>query len=294
MNILVTGGDGQLGRSLRKCSASYPDQKFIFTDIADLDLTDTRKTEAFVAEARPDILINCAAYTAVDKAEENAALAMKVNAEVPGNLARICSVKGIKMIHISTDYVFDGRSYRPYTETDPCNPVSVYSKSKYQGEQEILKQDTRGVIFRTSWLYSEYGNNFVRTILARGKELGKLSVVYDQVGGPTYAGDVAKVILDIIPQISGKEPMEIFHYANEGAVSWYDFAAAIIELSGIDCRLMPVETKDYPAPATRPPYSVFNKTKIKERFGIEIPYWRDSLKTCLDEIKRIQLSSYSL
>jgi dTDP-4-dehydrorhamnose reductase len=284
MKILITGSDGQLGRSLRQHSVDYVEHVFTFIDIHELDLTDRKKTEPYLTSTMPDILVNCAAYTAVDKAEQDVAFAMTVNATVPGHLAEICSAREIKMIHISTDYVFDGRSFRPYSETDPCNPVSVYAKSKYEGEKEILKHNVRGVILRTSWLYSEFGQNFVKTILAKGKELGKLRIVYDQVGSPTYAGDLAKAILEIIPRISEAGSMEICHYANEGVISWYDFAAAILEIGNIDCLLQPVETKDYPTPAARPPYSVFNKTKIKELYGIEIPYWRDSLKVCIHNL----------
>ncbi|MCX6243926.1 MAG: dTDP-4-dehydrorhamnose reductase [Bacteroidetes bacterium] len=287
MKILVTGGDGQLGRSLRKCAVNYPDHAFTFIDINDLDLTDPVKTVAYVTGLMPGILINCAAYTAVDKAEEDSALAMNVNAEVPGKLAWICSGQGIKLIHISTDYVFDGKSYMPYSEDDPCNPASAYAKSKYEGEREILRHNVSGIIIRTSWLYSEYGHNFVKTILAKGIELGNLRVVYDQIGGPTYAGDLAKTLIELIPRLSDSEKMEIFNYANEGAVSWYDFAKAIIDIGGIDCKIQPVGTIDYPTPAARPPYSVFNKTKIRERFGIEIPYWRDSLKVCIRNLKSL-------
>jgi dTDP-4-dehydrorhamnose reductase len=211
---------------------------------------------------------------------------MAVNATAPGEIARICSETGIRLIHISTDYVFDGRSFIPYKETDPVNPVSVYAKSKLEGETRIQKQHVKGIIIRTSWLYSEYGQNFVKTILKKGKELGKLKVVYDQVGGPTYAGDLARVILDIMPEVVNAGSMEVYHYANEGVISWYDFANAIIDISGIDCILEPVETKAYPTPAARPSYSVFNKTKFKERFGIAIPYWRDSLKECIGNLMK--------
>jgi len=281
MKILVTGGDGQLGSTLKKLAGDYKNHIFTFIDVRDLDLTDSQGMAAFLAAHKPGILINCAAYTAVDKAESETDLVMAVNATAPGEMAKVCAEKGILLIHISTDYVFDGKSYKPYKETDPANPVSVYSKSKLEGETRILQEDVKGIIIRTSWLYSEYGQNFVKTILKKGKELGKLKVVYDQVGGPTYARDLAKAILDILPEIANTRTMEIYHYANEGVISWYDFAHAIIEISGIDCILEPLETKDYPTPAARPSYSVFNKTKFKERFGIEIPYWRTSLKECI-------------
>jgi len=209
-----------------------------------------------------------------------------VNAISSGELAKICFKTGIRIIHISTDYVFDGRSYIPYKETDPVNPVSVYAKSKLEGETLILKENVNGIIIRTSWLYSEFGQNFVKTILKKGKEIGKLKVVYDQVGGPTYAVDLAKAILDILPEVAISESLNIYHYANEGVISWYDFAQAIVEISGITCFLEPVETKDYPLPAARPPYSVFNKTKFKERFGLTIPYWRTSLNQCISAIMK--------
>jgi len=273
-----------LGSALKKLAGDYKDYIFTFIDVRDLDLTDSSAMAAFLGTHQPGILINCAAYTAVDKAESETDRAMAVNATAPGEIARICSETGIRLIHISTDYVFDGRSFIPYKETDPVNPVSVYAKSKLEGETRIQKQHVKGIIIRTSWLYSEYGQNFVKTILKKGKELGKLRVVYDQVGGPTYAGDIARVILDIMPEVVNAGSMEVYHYANEGVISWYDFANAIIDISGIDCILEPVETKAYPTPAARPSYSVFNKTKFKERFGIAIPYWRDSLKECIGNL----------
>jgi dTDP-4-dehydrorhamnose reductase len=284
MKVLVTGGDGQLGSALKRLSGEYKDHAFTFIDIQTLDLTDPAATAAFLAATRPAILINCAAYTAVDKAESEPGLAIAVNAIAPGELARICSQSGIRFIHISTDYVFDGKSFIPYKETDPVNPVSVYAKSKLDGELKILEQDVKGVILRTSWLYSEYGQNFVKTILKKGKDLGKLRVVYDQVGGPTYAGDLARAILDILPEVANTSSMDIYHYANEGVISWYDFAQAIIEISGISCIIEPVETAAYPTPAQRPPYSVFNKTKFREKFNLPIPYWKTGLKECIMKI----------
>lgn len=284
MKILVTGGDGQLGSALKKLSGDYKNHIFTFIDVGDLDITDSPGMAAFLAAHKPAILINCAAYTAVDRAESETRQAMAVNATAAGEMARICAETGILLIHISTDYVFDGKSYKPYKETDPVNPVSVYSKSKLEGESRILQEDVKGIIIRTSWLYSEDGQNFVKTILKKGKELGKLRVVYDQVGGPTYARDLARAILDILPEIANTRAMEVYHYADEGVISWYDFAHAIIEISGIDCILEPVETKEYPTPAPRPLYSVLNKTKFKERFGIAIPYWRTSLEECIGNI----------
>lgn len=284
MKILVTGGDGQLGRSLKRLSENYKEYNFAFIDIGDLDLTDSAGVSTYLGTYNPSIVINCAAYTAVDKAESESGAAMEVNARVPGDIARICADKGIRLIHISTDYVFDGRSFIPYKETDAVNPVSVYAKSKMEGESRIREANAKGIIIRTSWLYSEYGSNFVRTILRKGKETGKLRVVYDQVGGPTYAGDLAGAILDILPVVADSGEMDIYHYANEGAVSWYDFAKAIIGISGTPCILEPIGTQAYPTPAARPPYSVFDKTKFKTIFGIRIPYWRDSLEICIRNI----------
>jgi dTDP-4-dehydrorhamnose reductase len=285
MKILITGGDGQLGNALKKFSGDYKGHVFTFIDVYDLDLTDSSGVNGYLTEHKPDILINCAAYTAVDKAESEPEKAMAVNATAPGELAKICAKTGIRLIHISTDYVFDGKSFIPYKETDPVNPVSVYSKSKLDGETRILQENVKGVIIRTSWLYSEYGQNFVKTILKKGKELGKLKVVYDQVGGPTYAGDLARTILYILPEVVTTNTMDIYHYADEGVISWYDFAHAIIEISGINCILEPIESKDFPSPAARPAYSVFNKARIKQQFGITIPYWRTSLKECIGNMR---------
>jgi dTDP-4-dehydrorhamnose reductase len=281
MKILVTGGDGQLGNALKKFAGDHKDHVFTFIDVHDLDLTDSLGMAAYLTEHKPQILINCAAYTAVDKAESEPERAMAVNATAPGEMAKICAKAGIRLIHISTDYVFDGRSFTPYKETDPVNPVSVYAKSKLEGETLIMQENVKGIIIRTSWLYSEYGQNFVKTILKKGKEVGKLRVVYDQVGGPTYAGDLARAILGILPEIAATGSMEIYNYADEGVISWFDFAHAIIDISGITCILEPIESKDFPSPAVRPAYSVFNKDRFKERFGIPIPYWRTSLKECI-------------
>jgi dTDP-4-dehydrorhamnose reductase len=285
MRILITGGDGQLGNAFKELSGDYKDYQFHFIDIQDLDITNSSAVTTFLLADRPEIIINCAAYTAVDKAESEPSLAMAVNATAPGEISRICWKQGIRLIHISTDYVFDGKSYKPYQETDPVNPVSVYAKSKLEGENLILKQGAKGIIFRTSWLYSEVGQNFVKTIRKKGRELGKLKVVYDQVGGPTYAGDLARAIVEVLPEVIISDTMEIYHYANEGTISWYDFAQAIIAISDINCTIEPVETKAYPTPAARPSYSVFNKSKFKSRFGIKIPYWRTSLEKCIGNMK---------
>lgn len=286
MKILVTGSNGQLGNELKVLARSYPDDNFIFTDVAELDITNENDIAMFVRDEKPAAIINCAAYTAVDKAEQEDSLAFLINSTAVGNLARVASKYDALLIHISTDYVFDGKGYKPYMEDDPTNPVSLYARSKHAGEQQVQSYANRAVIIRTSWLYSEFGNNFVKTMMKYGKERGQLNIVFDQTGTPTYARDLAGTILDILhkqPDFSG---VEVFHFSNEGVTSWYDFAKAIIELSGITCKINPIETKEYPLPAIRPFYSVFNKSKIKQRFQIEIPYWRDSLKVCIERVNQ--------
>lgn len=284
MKILVTGSNGQLGNELQVISKAESGLEFIFTDLAELDITDEQAISLFFQKEKPDAVINCAAYTAVDKAEEDPGTANLINGSAVGILARAASFHNAIIIHISTDYVFDGKGHRPYSEDDQVNPVSAYAVSKLSGELAMLKHARSGYILRTSWLYSSFGHNFVKTIIKYGKERGRLNVVFDQVGTPTYAYDLALTIIAILK--SGEKPTqtEIYHYSNEGVISWYDFAMSIIELSGITCKIEPIETKDYPLPAVRPFYSVFNKTKIKQRFGVEIPYWRDSLKACLEKL----------
>ncbi|MEI6822054.1 MAG: dTDP-4-dehydrorhamnose reductase [Bacteroidota bacterium] len=280
-NILVTGSNGQLGNDLRIISNQYPDYKFIFTDVEELNITDYQLLDKFFSENKIDFVINCAAYTAVDKAEQDEVMARFINVNAVKYLSQMCKKHNVFLIHISTDYVFDGHSYKPYIESDSINPVSMYGKTKADGEQEVIHQAGNAIIIRTSWLYSSFGNNFVKTILKYGKERGKLNVVFDQIGTPTYAADLAKAILDIIPKLNKTRAHAIYHYSNEGVTSWYDFAKEIIELSDINCIINAIETKDYPLPATRPQYSILNKTKIKQEFNITIPYWKDSLKRCL-------------
>ena len=284
MKILITGAKGQLGNELKLLGKKYPDFQLTFTDVEELDITDMQAVSAFFDKLHPDVVVNCAAYTAVDKAEQEPDLALKINALAVRNLSNACGEFNALLIHISTDYIFNGKGYRPYVETDTPEPVSSYARSKYAGETQMLSSCRNGIILRTSWLYSAFGNNFVKTILKYGKERGNLNVVYDQIGCPSYAKDLAAAILEIIPKLTDHEGVEIFHYTNEGVASWYDFAKAIIEFSGIKCLINPVETKDYPLPAERPFYSVLNKAKFKERFGIEIPYWRDSLEDCINRL----------
>ena len=280
-NILVTGSKGQVGSELQALSSAYA-YNFYFTDKDELDITDKKAIDAFVHDNEIDTIINAAAYTAVDQAEEDRDNADAINRLATKYLAEISKENNIKFVHISTDYVFDGKNYRPYTEEDSTNPNGVYGITKLAGEKAMLAIDpSRSIIIRTSWVYSSYGSNFVKTMLRLGKERDSLRVIFDQVGTPTYAKDLAKVILDILPQIINEE-VEIYHYSNEGVLSWYDFAKEIMYMAKIACEVNPIETKEYPTPATRPHYSLLNKAKIKKDFSITIPYWKDSLDNCLE------------
>lgn len=281
MKILVTGSKGQLGNELKELSDEFPQFEFLYTDLAELDITDASKVDKFFAANKLDAIINCAAYTAVDKAETDETFAYLINATAAGILARSAAKYKALLIHISTDYVFDGTACTPYKEDDNTNPVSAYGRTKFAGEQEVQMHAANALIIRTSWLYSAFGNNFIKTILKYGKERGLLNIVFDQVGTPTYARDLARTILTIIPQAAKNGGIEFYHYSNEGVASWYDFAKAIVEISGIVCILNPIGTEDYPLPANRPFYSVLNKSKLKDKFKVEIPYWRDSVKHCL-------------
>ncbi len=280
-SILVIGTNGQLGSEIRELSTHYPQYTFTFADHSTLDLSNLCIFENYFEDKVFDAIINCAAYTAVDKAESDTELANTINHRAVSMMAKIAKKKDIPLIHISTDYVFDGKNHRPYIETDPTDPQGVYGRTKCDGENAILSVAPHNtVIIRTSWVYSSFGNNFVKTMLRLGKERDSLGVIFDQVGTPTYAHDLAKTILDIFPQIKNTFP-EIYHYSNEGAASWYDFAKAVFELSEVKCTVNPITTDQYPTPASRPHYSILNKSKIKSDFGISIPYWRDSLKVCL-------------
>jgi len=249
-----------------------------------LDITKESEVDKFFASFSPQVVINCAAYTAVDKAESDRDLAYLINTVAPGILSRASAKYGSMLIHISTDYVFEGKSWIPYTENDQINPQSVYGKTKAEGEKAIQESSQNAIIIRTAWLYSSYGKNFVKTMLRIAKEKGILNVVFDQTGTPTYARDLAKTILQIIPTALKDSGVEIYHYSNEGVISWFDFAKAIVEEAGISCKVYPINSKDFPQAAPRPLYSVLNKGKIKQRFSIEIPYWRDSLSECLKKI----------
>ena len=284
-NILVTGGNGQLGSELKDLTNLYPNDTFIFTDMAELDICKHKVVEEFIIKNNINIIINCAAHTAVDKAEEQFELANAINNLAVQNFARIAKECTIKLIHISTDYVFDGANHQPYTETDAPNPQSVYGKTKLDAEiaiQEINPANT--IIIRTSWVYSSYGNNFVKTMLRLGKEKDELGIIFDQIGTPTYAGDLAKAILEILPKLNN-DKVEIYHYSNEGVCSWYDFAQAIFEIENISVKVNAIESTQYPTLAKRPFYSVMNKAKIEKVFNVEVPYWKYSLSSCLEKYK---------
>jgi len=279
-NILVTGSKGQVGSELKALSTNYK-YNFFFTDRTSLDITNPKEIEEFVAVNNIDTIINSAAYTAVDKAEKDIESANLVNHIAVKNLAQIAKNKNIKLIHISTDYVFDGSNFKPYNEDDKTNPNSVYGQSKLDGEESMLSLNPENsIIIRTSWVYSSFGNNFIKTMLRLGKEKDSLGVIFDQVGTPTYARDLAKAILEILPNVKNSK-VEIYNYSNEGVLSWYDFAKEIMRMAKLDCTVNSIETKEYPTPAKRPHYSLLNKSKIKEKFGIIIPYWKDSLDKCL-------------
>ena len=287
-SILVTGANGQLGSEFHQLSGLYSNYTFTFISRNELDLSNSDAIQHWFVDKTFDVIINCAAYTAVDKAESEQALAREINTTAVDTLARIAKEKDSSLIHISTDYVFDGKNFKPYCETDPTNPQGVYGQTKLEGEQAMLAiNPAKSIIIRTSWVYSSFGNNFVKTILRLGKEREELGVIYDQVGTPTYARDLAQAILSIIqhPILKAKKSTEIYHFSNEGVCSWYDFALSIFELSDIHCTVKPIETLDYPTPAKRPHYSLLNKAKIKNTFDIIIPYWKDSLQECLGVLK---------
>jgi len=285
--ILVTGSNGQVGSELQSLGALYPEYNFTFVNRETFELSNLCKLEDYFDDKTFDLIINCAAYTAVDKAESEADLADTINHRSVSLLAKIAKNQNIALIHISTDYVFDGKNHAPYRETDITNPKGVYGQTKCDGEKAILSVAAKNtIIIRTSWVYSSFGANFVKTMLRLGKEREELGVIFDQVGTPTYAKDLAKCVLEIIPKLKNESP-EIYHFSNEGVCSWYDFAKAIFELSKIECKVKPIQTKEYPTPATRPHYSLLNKEKIKNSYDIEIPYWKDSLKECLVVLKEI-------
>jgi dTDP-4-dehydrorhamnose reductase len=288
MNILITGSNGQLGSEIRELSTLYETVNFIFKDLPDLDICNFDEFQNFIIKNNITAVINCAAYTAVDKAEEDEVIAKKVNAEGVSNIIKALQKINGKLIHISTDYVFDGDHFLPYQESDKVNPIGVYGNTKRRGELVVINSDIDAIVIRTSWLYSAFGNNFVKTMLKLGHERDELGVIFDQVGTPTNASDLAKTCLDILAyskEANINSKGKLYHYSNEGVTSWYDFAISIMELGGMDCKVKPIQSKDYPTLAKRPHYSVLNKSKIKTDFKIEIPYWRDSLKDCIEKIK---------
>ncbi|MBQ7495671.1 MAG: dTDP-4-dehydrorhamnose reductase [Bacteroidaceae bacterium] len=293
LNILVTGACGQLGNEMQLQAAANPQHRWFFTDVscavdggmsavAPLDITDPAAIDTFLQQHAIDIIVNCAAYTAVDRAESDPEKAHLLNATAPGYLAAAINRRGGHLIQISTDYVFDGTAHTPYTEDCPTCPASVYGHTKLAGEEAVLADNPSAMIIRTAWLYSRFGNNFVKTMLRLGREKDSLGVIFDQIGTPTYARDLAAAIMTAINQ--GIQP-GIYHFSNEGVCSWYDFTKAIHRIAGITtCHVRPLHTAEYPTPAARPHYSVLDKTKIKQTYSIEIPYWEDSLRECIQEL----------
>ncbi|NDV58138.1 dTDP-4-dehydrorhamnose reductase [Bacteroides sp. 519] len=278
MNVLITGANGQLGNEMRVLADQYP-YTYFFTDVAELDICDEEAVNIFFKTNSIDVVVNCAAYTAVDAAEDNRELSDKLNNIAPGYLAKAAQRNGASIIQVSTDYVFNGTNHIPYTEDEPTCPASVYGSTKLAGEINVLENCEKAVVIRTAWLYSIYGNNFVKTMIRLGRERDTLGVIFDQVGTPTYANDLAKAIYAIIEKgvVRG-----IYHFSNEGVCSWYDFTKSIHRLAGITgCKVNPLHTADYPTKAARPHYSVLDKTKIKETYNIEIPHWEESLSNCI-------------
>lgn len=286
MNILVTGANGQLGQEMQRLSAVSPNN-YLFTDIAELDITDAGAVRQAVEQNAVDVIVNCAAYTNVERAEEDEAAAEAINCNAVKNLAEAAAATGATLIHVSTDYVFDGTGHLPYTEEAATSPLGAYGRTKLAGEKAVQKSGCKHLIFRTAWLYSEYGNNFLKTMLRLTGEKEHMNVVFDQVGSPTYAGDLAMTIFSIIEggYFAGNEGL--YHFTNEGVCSWYDFAVEIAAAVGHDkCRIMPCHTSEFPTKAARPAYSVLDKTKIKTTFGVEIPHWRESMIYCLKNMLR--------
>lgn len=284
MQILVTGSNGQLGGEFRDISKKSEDYDFLFADIEELDITCEDRVNQFFKDHHFDCVINCAGYTAVDQAESDHSGANLLNAKAVGYLAEAAVRKSALFLHISTDYVFDGKNHRPYTENDAPGPLSTYGKSKLNGEVELLFNSGRNVILRTSWLYSTHGHNFLKAILGKVANGDDLRVVYDQIGSPTYAADLAAAILTIIPRLPSKFRTVIYNYSNEGVASWYDFAHAILELKGIKKNIVPVLSREFKTAAARPFYSILDKARIRQDFGLEIPHWRDGLRRCMDKL----------
>ncbi len=283
-NILIIGSNGQLGSEIKELILAFPDLAGFFYDLPEIDITDVVSVDSKIKTHGIDLIINCAAYTAVDKAEADIAAAYSVNRDGPAVLARLCKKNDLKLIHISTDYVFSGSACIPYQETSATDPIGVYGKSKLAGEDVIRQISPAHLIIRTAWLYSAFANNFVKTMLRLGHENDTIRVVSDQVGSPTYARDLAWAILTIVSKDKGTIKDQTYHFTNEGVCSWYDFARAIMDIKNLQCKIEPIATRDYPTAAVRPYYSVLDLTKIKADWGLEIPYWRDSLTECLAKL----------
>ncbi len=288
MKIVITGANGQLGRSLRDCALKAPNRthNYLFTDIAELDICRMEEIVACIEAFQPDVIVNAAAYTAVDRAEEEPEEAYRINRDAVRNLAQVAQKRNIHLIHISTDYVFSGTGHVPHKTTDPIAPLSIYGKSKAAGEQAIIELSGHATIIRTSWLYSEYGHNFVKTMLQLGQERAELYIVYDQIGAPTYAGDLADAIFAAIQKGINENGVHIYNYANEGVTSWYDFAYSIMKLAGLNCRIRPILTSQYPTKAVRPAYSVFDLAETRRDLSLNIPHWMESLKLTINKLRK--------
>ena len=287
MKVLITGSKGQLGSEIKELASVYENLECIYKDLPELDICDVETLTTIISDQHINAVINCAGYTAVDKAEENPEIAEQVNAKGVLNLVNALKKVDGKLIHISTDYVFDGNHSQPYKESDPVRPIGVYGETKRAGELAVLNSSIDAIVIRTSWLYSVYGNNFVKTMLRLGNENKSTQVVFNQLGTPTYASDLAKTCLDILSDASStnlSKKGSLYHYSNEGVTSWYDFASAIMEISNTDCKVIPIKTKDYPTQSRRPMYSVLDKSKIKSDFRVIIPHWKDSLANCIKKI----------
>jgi dTDP-4-dehydrorhamnose reductase len=281
-SILVTGANGQLGQELQFLAPLHPEFSFIFTDRNTLDISKVEAIELAFRQNNIQACINCAAYTAVDKAESEPKKAELLNDTAVGYLAAACQTYDVPLIHLSSDYVYHNQQNRPLQESDPCQPTGVYASTKLAGEQRALSLHNKTLVIRTSWVYSAFGHNFVKTMLRLGQQRDQLNVVYDQIGAPTYARDIAQCILSIIPQLSSGQWTGVYNFSNAGVTSWYDFAIAIFAIKGIDCQVSPIPSAAYPTAAPRPPYSILDTTKVRNRFKVETPYWRNQLNACLD------------
>ncbi len=283
--ILITGSKGQLGNEMQQAAKRYPQFNYIYTDVDELDICDKTSLDSFVKANSVNFIVNCAAYTAVDKAEDDVELCYKINSDAVRNIGEVVTSNSIKVVHVSTDYVFDGTNHIPYRENQEVSPATVYGKSKLAGEQALIESCKESVIIRTAWLYSSFGNNFVKTMMKLGTERDSLNVIFDQIGSPTYAADLAEAILKVIS--SEKFVPGIYHFSDEGVCSWYDFTKTIHKIAGISCNVQPIESKDFPVRTPRPHYSVLNKAKIKSTYGIKIPHWEESLEKCINILRKI-------